>query len=290
MKFSIVVPATSANMGPGFDTAGIALSLYNTFTFELKTSGGITFHDSDHDFNESLTLNTYFQVLKEFKVNPPQHIHLETKSNIPVARGLGSSSTCIVAGIMAANKTASLNLTKHEMAQIASRIEGHPDNVTPAIMGNMCLCVYDSESFLVQNLTVHPSLQFVGVYPDKPVSTQKARAILPTTLPYEAIVYSLSRASLLAYGFQSGDVFVLAQITKDKLHEPYRSTLIEDYALIIDTFTSLECITSWISGSGPTMIALVQNPDEALNTLASNLSSTYSIHHLTVDTAGARYI
>lgn len=256
MKFSVKVPATTANLGPGFDSAGIALSLYNLYHFDFSVTTGITFSDSQYHFDDCLTLDIFFKTLTLFHHSKPTNLHLLTESNIPIAKGLGSSSACVVAGIFAANYYGQLNLTPLEIAHIATQFEGHPDNVTPAVFGNLCVSIYDQDTFVVRSFSIHPSLRFGFIYPQQTIHTDTARALLPATYSLDSIVYSLSRAALLINAFQTADIALLKTVTKDKLHQPYREPLIHNCDQLYQILDNYNAICSWVSGSGPTLCAV----------------------------------
>lgn len=285
MKFKITVPATSANLGPGFDISGIALDIYNEFYFDF-TKDGIQFTDDEYDFDTSLTLDTFFNVLDMYNQVKPSSVHLHTVSKIPVARGLGSSSTCIVAGIMAANQYASLNLEKEKIALIANEIEGHPDNVVSAIYGNLNLSLVDKNLYR-REIKVHPDLAFCLIIPKHKVKTSEARKVLPKEYKMSDIQINLSRMAFVEEAFTTMDLDLLKLVTEDRLHEQYRSQLILNFDDIKNKFSKLDIITYWISGAGPSIVLLVDK--NKLNNINEELKDdAFDLKILNVDTNGAR--
>ncbi|NLW15346.1 MAG: homoserine kinase [Erysipelothrix sp.] len=287
MKFRITVPASTANIGSGFDMAGIALNLYNTFDFNFNTEG-ITFSDDTYSFTTSLVLDTFFTVLNTYNIEPPSNIHLHTKSHIPIARGLGSSSTCIVAGIIAANRYADLKLSKLDIAKIANDIEGHPDNVVSAVIGNMNLSLADKKLYN-QNFKIHDDLTFIAIIPNYEVLTKDARDIMPDNYQISDVIHTSSRTAFLKVAFETGNKELIASVTKDKLHQPYRQKLIKNYDDIDHFLNKSKALTHWISGAGPTIIALVKKSDahELYNEITLKFGKEHAILNLQICDKGA---
>lgn len=287
MYFKIYVPATSANLGSGFDSAGLALNRYNEFTFDF-TQEGIKFFDEIYQFDTSLTLDSFFKTLTLLDVEHPKNVHLTTVSNIPIARGLGSSSTCIVAGVLAANHFAKTNLSLEKLALIATKLEGHPDNVVSAIYGSLNLSLYEEKLFN-NNVTVHQDLYFIALVPDHTVKTSEARNILPTSYEMGDIVFNLSRVSFIEKAFSTLDEELLKIVTQDRLHQSYRKQLIQDFKQIDNALKHPKIITSWISGAGPTMMALCHrdNTKEISDHLSRKLPKSIQILSLQIEPKGA---
>lgn len=287
MNFKITVPATSANLGCGFDVAGLALNLYNEFYFDFDKEG-IHFGDDDYDFDHSLTLDIFFETLKKYGACCPKNVHLHTVSNIPPTRGLGSSSTCVVAGILAANHYGKLNLTQDDLALLASEYEGHPDNVVSALFGNLNISLFDHH-FFNRNIKVHPDLAFIALIPSHPVKTEEARASLPKAYPISDAIYNLARIPFMEEAFQNKDEALLKEVTQDKLHQQYRQSLIKDFAKIEAIYLTQDIITAWVSGAGPTILLLVDKKKQAevLFNLQENNPFSLTILGLQIDIKGA---
>lgn len=287
MKFKVIVPATTANLGPGFDISGCALSLYNEFDFDF-TQHSIRFTDDDYEFEESLTLESFFKVLKLYQIDKPKGVHLHTISRIPVARGLGSSSTCIVAGVLAANKYANLNLSSQKMCQLASDIEGHPDNVVSAILGSFNMTLYQDHFFNIQ-VDVHPDIEFIALVPKYAVKTQVARDILPQSYSLSDIQINLSAIPFVKMAFESKDKNLLRMVTQDRIHEPYRKHLIKEYNKVYDLIEDLDPLAFCISGAGPTMLLALEssNVPYYMQYLKKHLADELTLLHCQIDKKGA---
>ncbi len=181
------------------------------------------------------------------------------KSDVPNTRGLGSSATCVVAGVMAANKLLGDVLKKEDMLQIATYLEGFPDNVTPAIYGGLTAS-YVTDTNIVKTIkyTVNEKLRFLACIPPLKISTKESRRRLPHELSYEDIVYNTSRLVNLPYAFLSGDLNLIKDILSDKMHEPYRLPLIQG-AEEIKEFAKTRNLPVFLSGSGSTMIIIFKD-------------------------------
>ena len=231
----IIVPATTANIGPGFDTLGLALNLYNKFYItEIENGLEITGCDDDYK-NENNLIYTSMQYFYN-KVKPdkiPTGVKIDICTNIPLGRGLGSSATCIIAGVIAANILSDSNLSKKEILNIATEIEGHPDNIAPALFGNMIVSLYENNEVYYNVLDIPDELIFCAIIPDFELSTSLARSVLPSEIPHKDGVYNISRVSLLISSLINKNFDLIKIACHDKLHQIYRSPLIENYNDIV---------------------------------------------------------
>ena len=256
----IRIPATTANMGPGFDTIGMALKLYNEIEFEEILEGIILTQDGkpytiplkDNLFYTTIikTLNKYDYKLKGLKLNL-------SRCEVPFSRGLGSSATCIVGGIMAAGIIMNLKLSTAEIIDLATKIEGHPDNVVPATIGGMTVAINTSEGVSYSKISLPEKLRFAVMVPENSVSTNSARKVLPDTYSRADCVYNISRVAMLINAMNNGELDKLRLATEDKLHQPYRKLLIEDIDSIFDQAKVFGSLGEFISGSGSTLIAII---------------------------------
>jgi len=258
MLIRAVVPATSANLGPGFDCFGLALNLHNTLTvqpgpFEIKLTGRYSKGISVAEDN--LVWQTMLRLWQEIGFTPPS-VSLTLENNVPPARGLGSSSAAIAAGLAAANAWAGSPLTLPELLQLASEIEGHPDNVTPALFGGVTLAVPTSEGILPRILTKAPGLKAVAIVPSIPLKTQKARGVLPPDVPRADAVFNIAHASLLVEAFLREDYALLREGMRDRLHQDQRAALIPGMAPALEAALRAGAFGAALSGSGPTLLAL----------------------------------
>ena len=289
----IIVPATSANIGPGYDCLGIALNLYNKFYFEEIDKGLIIEGDEKEYLNED---NLVYKSMLYFfeKIKPsiiPKGIKIKIVNEVPVSRGLGSSATCIVAGLMAANYMTKSSLNKNEILKLATEIEGHPDNVAPAIYGNMIVSFMEDEKIYYDTIKVPKNLRFCALIPNFELSTKKARAVLPETINHKDGVFNVSRATLLVTAFMNNNLDLIKVACKDKFHQEYRSPLINDYNKIVDYSNNLNCLGTFLSGAGPTIISLTCDDDKDflhnMNLYLSSLYDKWEIKDLHCDFNGA---
>ena len=215
----VSVPATSANVGAGFDSLGLAVSLHNVFTFEEAEGIQISSVDGTHvpAGSNNLVYRSARVVYDQLGI-PLRGLRITQRNDIPMARGLGSSSACIVAGILGANALLGGRLTKRQMLTLATAIEGHPDNVAPAMLGGFVTSVIDEGQVYSVKKDIDPELAFAAFVPDFRLLTAKARAALPQMVSHKDAVYNLSRAALATAAFCDGDYALLGVATKDVLH------------------------------------------------------------------------
>lgn len=260
----IRVPATSANLGPGFDSFGMALSLYNTFSFEEKTDGKLTIRGVEKKYQCGSNL-VYKAMLKVFKKANyhPKGLYINNEINIPISRGLGSSASCIVGGVFGANALIESPLSIDTLFDLAVELEGHPDNVAPAIYGGLVVSLNeDGHNFYLKN-EVHPSYEFYMIIPDFLLSTLEARQALPKRISLSDGVYNLSRATMTYLSLTNGNHEILKACMKDRFHEPYRKILIKNYDSVVNQAKRLGALNSCISGAGPTILVInaIENCD-----------------------------
>ncbi len=290
----ITVPATSANLGSGFDALGMALNLYNTVLIEQSDIIDITTTDKSKVPNNENHL-VYSSAKKVFDIYDKKLTGLKIvqTNGIPMARGLGSSSACIVAGLLAANAMLGNPMTKQEILTLGTQIEGHPDNIAPALLGGFVVSAFDEGNVYSLKKAVLPSLQFVALIPRFKLFTKKARAILPKQVKHKDAVYNLSRAALLATAFCEERYDFLEVATKDSLHHQYRLPLIEGGEKIFALAKKLGASSVFISGAGPTILcALPSGGDKFFSELSDALLkdsslNAYTLHKLNADNIGA---
>ncbi len=255
------VPATSANMGPGFDSLGVALELYNYITVEeIGTGLEINILDSTKEFLPKNKNNLIYRCMKEVfdRVGySPKGLRLTLENNIPVTRGLGSSSAGIVGGLYAANLLAGSPLSKEELLDMAVKIEGHADNVTPAIMGGFTVSVLQRDRHHFVRHSLKDDLQFAAIIPDFPLATKKARSILPRTVLHRDAAYNVGHSALLAASLITGDYSHIRTAIGDRLHQYYRKTLIPSMDEIFNICYRHNALGVYLSGAGPTLIAII---------------------------------
>jgi len=260
---TVRVPATSANCGPGFDCMGLALNLYNDFTYTVSDERRGFFLEAEGEGKERLTPSgrnfafaSFLKVWNEATDKKRVGISLKAVNRVPFARGLGSSSTAIVAGVMAASVLSGKDYPKEELLQYANRLEGHPDNVAPAIFGGFTVATQDdSGRAYVKQVDVKLPLTFVAVSPEKPLATKLARAAIPLEVPHKDAVFNASRCALLIASLSSGDDRLLDIALEDRLHQNYRAHLIDGMAEVFAAAQEAGAYKCLISGAGSTLIA-----------------------------------
>ena len=290
----IIVPATTANIGLGFDSIGIAVDLYLTLTVVEPSSEW----KIEHPFGEAVPTNEENLIIETALAVCPtlQPHHLVCESDIPMTRGLGSSSSAIVAGIELANQLGELNLTPQQKVEWATKLEGHPDNVAPAILGGLVVATYDEESQEVDYLQkkIHSDIQGIALIPDFELSTKASRQVLPSEFVYSQAVQASSRSNVLVAALWQEDWKNVSRIVeKDLFHEPYRETLIPFLTPVRKLAKEKEAIGTYLSGAGPTVMVLSskENAQSIAQHLQEQLPSelgNYNIRVLTVDQLGVR--
>lgn len=257
--FQIKIPATSANLGPGFDCLGMALQLYNTITVETNRPFNITLSGSYKEGIPADESNLVWRTMCHFWEliqYPTPTVDLTFENNIPPARGLGSSSAAIVGGLVTANVIAGSPYTKLELLQVANDLEGHPDNVTPALYGGVTLSVPTEKGVLPRVLAQSPKLKAVVIIPNTHLNTKKARGILPPQVHRKDAVYNISHVSLLTEAFIREEYSLLKEGMCDKLHQSQRAALIPGLLETLAAALQNGAFGSALSGSGPTLLAL----------------------------------
>ena len=260
----VQVPGTSANIGPGFDAFGLALNIYNTFSFEEKSDGKLTIRGVERKYQSetNLVYRSMQMVFKEIDYHP-KGLYIHSAVNIPISRGLGSSATCIVGGLVGANALSGYRLTTDELFDMAVTMEGHPDNVAPAIFGGLVVSLNDHGKNIYIKSPVHPCYEFYALVPDFNLATADARQILPKKVSFSDAIHNLPRATMTYLALANGAEDVLKISMRDRLHQPYRKKLIAHYDSITRKARDLGCLNTCISGAGPTILAInsVNNPD-----------------------------
>lgn len=267
MKFTVKVPASTSNLGPGFDTLGLALNLYNEYSFDLEANSKLEFSSNISDeiipYNEDNLVYRAFEHLfkKENQEVPNVKIHFQ--AGIPLTGGFGSSSTAIIAGLMAANKILSNPYNQEQILRIGTQLDGHPDNITPAILGGFVVCVYADYEHNYVKLPWNKDLFFVAVTPDFKVPTAKARSVLPTQVSHPDAVFNVGYSSLLVAALAAKDTEMLKKAFKDRLHQSYRATLVPGMQYVLDTGLEAGAVGTMLSGAGSTLIAVVDSQQVA---------------------------
>ena len=283
----IIVPATSANVGPGFDSVGIAVTRYLTIEVLEPSDAWLIEHDLGAGIptdEKNLLLSTALSITPAIQ---PHHIKMT--SEVPLARGLGSSSSVIVAGIELANQLANLQLSDAEKLRIATEIEGHPDNVAPAIFGNMVIASYIGED--VQYVTADfPSCDLVAFVPSYQLKTSDSRNVLPKEWSYKEAVAASSVANVAIAALLKGDLETAGRsIELDHFHERYRQSLVKEFPQVKEVAHQHDAYATYLSGAGPTIMNLLAPEHTAAFVAAlEKLGLEGQIFQLKIDTFGVR--
>ncbi|MBA2776903.1 MAG: homoserine kinase [Chloroflexia bacterium] len=265
MRFTVKAPASSANLGPGFDAIGIALDLWNTVTIDTEGPAGQVTNTGPEaallEGVDNLTIAAMEMLTRDVKRDlPPFSIVADT--HIPVARGLGSSAAALVAGLVAANRLLDLGLTTDQLFKYAWRMEGHGDNVGAALYGGVVLAVPSVNHATLLWQGEELGLTTVVFVPEATGATWAARAALPNDIPHADAVLNVATAAGLAIGLKTADHELIAAGMRDMLHEPYRARLFPHLDALKATARDHGAIGAALSGAGPSVLALVP-PDRA---------------------------
>lgn len=262
---TVHVPATTANLGPGYDCLGLALALHNEVRLSLADADSV---EIEGEGAESLPCDATHLVLGAAQAAADAagerlpRLALRQLNRIPLARGLGSSSAAIVGGVVGANELLGLGLDERAMLDVCTRVEGHPDNVAPALLGGLTVCCTVGEQVLCRRLDVAPGLSCVVAIPDFEVATRDARRALPQTVEHADAVFNLCRVGLIVSALVSGDFDVLGEAMRDRLHQPHRAHLVPGMEATIAAARDAGAYSAALSGSGPTVAAFVSGDGE----------------------------
>lgn len=263
----VQVPATTANLGPGFDCLGLALAVYNTVELSLSaiTEVEVTGEGAGQlPLSETnLVLRAANKLADEADIDVPGW-RLRQHNRIPLARGLGSSSAAIVGGLVAANELLGTAIATGQLLQLATQIEGHPDNVAAALYGGLTVCSIEQDQVYCAPLPAPRSLAVALAIPDFEVSTQVARDVLPGQVPFADAVFNTTHTALVVAALVSEDWDLLRMAMQDRLHQPYRAELIPGMEEVITAAIEAGAYGAALSGSGPTVVAFAHEQDSRI--------------------------
>lgn len=289
MMLKIKVPASTANMGPGFDVLALSFKLYNEFIFEDSKELIINTPNKRYNNKNNLVYRTLVQVLEEKGIEAPA-LKLTMTNEIPISRGLGSSATCILAGVIAANRYLKKKMTTEEIYLKAVAIEGHCDNISSQFFGGLTLSMREDDRIFYRKANIPSGLLCTALIPDFTLSTKKARAVLPETVSLTDATYNLSHAMLFVESLKNGQFKDLKYFLKDKLHEPYRSSLIPNFDRIIQKAYDLGAYGAFLSGAGPTIMILRKNEENSfkknIQIYLNTLEDQWKAVDLSIDNEG----
>ena len=291
-RVTIRVPATTANLGPGFDAFGCALSLYTDVTFEETEAGlEITGCDEEYTGPDNLAYVSYCAALATMS-EELRGVKIHIEAQIPVCRGLGSSAALLVAGAMGANVLRGNKLSTQGLLNITNAMEGHPDTLAPAFYGGLTASMVDNGLPVCVNFPLHPDWEFLALVPDFDLPTTVARQALPTEYDRADAVYNIAHGALVLKALELGDEKLLRNAMQDRIHQPYRKKMIPDYDQIeslIRTTGAAFCL----SGAGPTLLCITRNPgleEKLAKKLHDITEANWQMIPLHVEFEGARVI
>lgn len=311
MKVSVKVPATSANIGPGFDTMGVAFPLYNTVTIEetVLPGSGVTIElVSDFDYKDKALLEHVpvdetsiiykaVELLYNSIGQTPSELKITVDSKIPMTRGLGSSSSVIVGALIAANELLGRPADEAALLSIATEIEGHPDNVAPAILGGMLFAsLQDDGSVVYKKLPWPDEWKITACVPDFELSTEVARSVLPKEVPMKDAIFNGQRMAMFIDAVHTRDAATMKFALQDRLHQPYRMNLMPGLAQIMHDLKFEEHVLGCvISGAGSTILLITESAGterakSIVRKIWNDLNVNVEMYDFPVDTAGAQVI
>lgn len=290
----VQIPATSANIGAGFDSLGLAVSLYNYIAMEECDGVDISSADDVRiPLDETNLVYKSAKYIYDLCDYPFKGLSVRQTNNIPMARGLGSSSACIVGGLLGANAMLGSPLRTTDLVNISATMEGHPDNSTPALLGGLCTAVLENGKVYYVKQEIAEDLRFVAIIPDFEIKTKFAREALPKEISHKDGVFNLSRAALMSVSLYSRNYQNLRIAADDRLHQPYRLSLINGAHEVLDFSYKHGAYASYISGSGSTIMSIISSGNfEFEKTISEYLLQNglegWRVNVLSIDNTGAR--
>lgn len=294
-KFQVKVPATSANFGSGFDTIGAAFNIYNIFEFEALEDETLLITGCDEEYcNEDNLIYQAMLIVFNKYGKRPKGVHIHEINNIPVGKGLGSSATCIVGGLIGANLLCGEPYTLNELYEMAIELEGHPDNVTPAFFGGLTTALITPGKPTYYNTTpISDAFSFFICIPDFKLSTEEARKLLPSSYSRNEVVFNISHALMTYIALTKGEIDVISSAIADKIHEPYRKPLIDGITEIESGLKECGGLISFISGAGPTIMCIADSKNQTfesqMNSYINKNLTGWEFRKVLPDNTGVEY-
>ena len=258
---SVRAPATTANLGPGFDCLGLALDIWNETSFEIGHSDLSISGEGENELVLDLDNLLYRGFAKPFEIIGRDFpaVSIKAKNEIPVGRGLGSSAAAIVSGLIAGDKATGIGLSQDEILTLAAEMEGHADNVGPALLGGLQIVVSSNQEWVTSQVPIPKKISLIIFIPDNPVLTSDARSSLPEAVTLDDAKINIARASLFVNSMAQGDIDHLGIATQDRLHQDYRAALLPGINSVMKGALSAGADCVFISGSGPSVIAISED-------------------------------
>jgi len=276
MNVRVRVPATTANLGPGFDCLSLALDLWNEAEFRFEGEGVcMEIHGEGAEVlsqkPDNLILTAFYRLLRQVGAPAPRGLCLCVHNAIPVGSGLGSSASAVVAGLLAARTWSGVEIPLEQLVELAVSLEGHADNASAALYGGLTVSVNTSSGWLVERFEIAP-LQVVVVLPQINLSTRSARLILPALLEHRDAVFNIGRSVLVTEALRTGDLDLLGRVMEDRLHQPYRLPLIPGAQDAMRAAREAGAAAVALSGAGPSLIAF---PNQAPQSVADAMQAAF---------------
>ena len=306
MKISVKVPATTANIGPGFDTFGMALPLYNIVTVEETVIGGVEIEliSKDDDIQDlhlpADDTNIIYRAIEQLYAcvgQTPGAIKVTVDTSIPIAKGLGSSASVIVGALIAANELLGRPADLDALLSIANEVEGHPDNITPAFLGGFCISSLEEDGSIKYCKIDWPEeWKLTLCIPDFELSTNISRSVLPDQVEREDAVFNIRRASIFIHAIHTQDKELMKTAMEDKLHQPYRIRFVPGLGEVIEELKNFENVLGVVlSGAGPSILVITSSNN--IDKIKDEIRSTWARYgvkaQLTtfdIDTQGAQIL
>jgi len=286
-------PGTSANLGPGFDCFGIAWDIYNEIEF-IPGGEGLRISGCPEEFcnSDNLAYAGYMAVMKAAGLSDNGLEIIFKGTEVPVSRGLGSSAALITAGAVAANELHSLGYSKDELLSIATPVEGHPDNIAPALFGGFTASAMEGERAVTAHFAISEKLFFTALIPDFKLSTELSRSVLPQSYSRADAVYNVAHAALVIKALESGDAALLKVAMQDRIHQPYRMGLIEGIERVRELAEGSGAAAICISGAGSTLLCISEDESFAgkMSAAMAEEFPGWRVRKLLPDTLGARIV
>ncbi len=288
---NVKIPATSANVGTGFDCIGLALKLYNNISVEpieegliIESKNGLSIPFNEH--------NLIYKTIRDFYNEaglPMPGLKIVQDDSIPMTRGLGSSAACIVGGLLAANEMSGLGLSKDELINKAAFIEGHPDNSTPAFTGGIVVGAMADNRLDYIRIGFPKDLKLAVFIPDFELSTEKARQVVPQSFSRADAIHNTSRTALLTAALLTRDYEKLATAVDDRFHQPYRMPIVPGMDYIFEKSKEAGACAVFLSGAGPSVLAMTTKDDfcRKMQPYLNNLPNQWSLEFIEPDSEGA---
>ena len=262
-SLTIKVPASSANIGPGFDCLALALDIWNTLTVssgENTVSINGYGEDSLPQNQSNLVFKSFHRIFQEIG-EPPPTVHFDCENNIPIGKGLGSSAAAVIGGLIAGNQLLNNPFTNNQILSFAADIEGHPENAAAALLGGFQIVIKSPNTLLTSEVHLKESMKAILFIPEIEMPTAESRKVLKSTIPRDDAIFNIGRAALLVNALSSGNLELLAKATEDKLHQPARQKIFLAMSNLFHAAMNSGALATFLSGAGSTVIAFAQDKE-----------------------------